>query len=298
MPLLPLLDETTPTSLDDNEGEDDGEEILALPSDFNAEELVAYDLNTLAVYELKLRVGLAFDLLQQVREAVKHSAAHVEQKTQDARTKRDHLKEQTKINASRDRSKFEARRYNHNFSRLQTLRLLLQTPPPADTMEANLRRIDLNNDLKMVSLLANRTAGDSKRLANMSWIWSSEVSEEGAQWATKGTEHMLASDCAHWHRTRMQKTQADTFVNYTCGDFRHAYAGYDTLRNCWLEVAQREGIAPGARAYAHQQAAMYATMRDEIRLAFDKVRKPGVDREQMDHTMVGAPGSCSVKLST
>ncbi len=190
-----------------------------MPSDFNADELEAYDLRNLAVYELKIRVGLAFDLLQQVREAVKHSAANLEQKRHDARTKKDHLKGQTNINALHDRSKFEAHRYNHNFSCIQTLRVMLQPPAPENSMEGNLRRIDLDADLKMINLLANCTAGDSTLLTNASWIWSVFLppkdkrkqperqgkakdvpddpngSAEGAQWATQGT-HVLAARLA------------------------------------------------------------------------------------------------------
>ncbi len=77
MPLLPLPDELLLLeNLDDTEDPCDDEELLALPLDFTSYEVDAYELKVLAAYELKLRIGLAFNLLGDVCEAVKHTAAH------------------------------------------------------------------------------------------------------------------------------------------------------------------------------------------------------------------------------
>ena len=84
----------------------------------------------------------------------------------------------------------------------------------------------------------------------------------------------------------MAKAQADAFVNYTCADFRLARNGFDRMSICWCQVAEQPDISTGHRAYAYQQADMYARMRDACKMAYDKVRKPGVDSEQLDHTMV------------
>ena len=171
MPLLALPQEQM-TTLAFEEEEEDGHELLALPSDFTAKEIETYQIRVLATYELKLRVGLAFDLLREVRQAVQHSAVHLDEKIKHANSKTAHLREQSKIDVSRNLSKREARRYNHNYTRISTLRHLLGIPPSKQHMEANLQVIDLNQDLKMVSLTAGRSKGDGALLANASWIWS------------------------------------------------------------------------------------------------------------------------------
>ena len=317
MPRLPLPEEEALLVPSDDE-QDDCEEILALPSDFSSDELDTYELRPLGMFELKLRVGLAFDLLRDVRQAVQHSVVHLDEKKQHATSKKAHLREQSKIDVSRNLSYREAERYNHNFSRIQTLRQLLSIPAAPNHMESNLRQINLKNDLKMVNLIAGRSRGDTSLLAEGSWIWSvssppaskrvqpdrkgkaQDVSAEeeaapswttkGAQckaaWYTKECSHKVAADCTHWHRTRMAKTQADTYANYTCADFRHTRNGFDCLCKCWLAAAEDDAALPGERAYAYQQADMYARMRDACQAAYDRVRKPGVDGAELDHTLV------------
>ncbi|KAI0686515.1 hypothetical protein C8Q76DRAFT_636106 [Earliella scabrosa] len=284
---LPLPeDESVIVPADDEQ--DDGHEILALPSDFNSEELDAYKIRDLAHYELKLRVGLAFDLISKVRQAVQHSVVHLDDKRKSARTKKDHLREQSKIDVSRNLGKHEAKRYNHNLSRINTLRQLLKLPATPDHMESNLRIINVDVDLKMVHLTAGRSRGDTALLEEPSWIWSVfEPPKERPPELMHGVRRV--PDCAHWQRARMAKTQADTYVNYTCADFRHTFNGLDCLAKCWEAVGERESTSPGGRAYAYQQADMYARMRDACKTAYDKVRKPGVDGNTLDHTLVRIP---------
>ncbi len=158
---------------DDSDDGDPATKILALPSNFNAQEIDTYDVKPLATYELKLWVGLAFDLLSNVREAVKHAAAHLQQKKNSALTKKDHLRDQSEINKSRVLGLLKAGEYNHNYDRIEALRMLLKQPAADGEMEAKLHRIDeQNRDLNMINLVANRSAGDHNRLATGSWIWS------------------------------------------------------------------------------------------------------------------------------
>ncbi|TFK81878.1 hypothetical protein K466DRAFT_501353 [Polyporus arcularius HHB13444] len=278
MPLLPVPDNAEADPEDDEE--DDGEEILGLPSEFNPQELDTYDLGTLASYELKLRIGLAFDLLCEVREGVKHAAANLAQKKKDSRTKKDHLRGQSEINKSRQLGERKAYEYNHNYERIATLRTLLKQPANKDEMEGRLRRIDLNKDLKMVSLTVSKSVGDGELLAHPSWIWSA--------FDPPKDKRQQASDCAHWHRARMAKAQADAHVNLTCADFRAAIRGLDCMSTCWNNVAEGtdSDLSDGARAYAYQQVHMYIKMRDELKAAYAKALKPGADSEALDHHLV------------
>ena len=82
----------------------------------------------------------------------------------------------------------------------------------------------------------------------------------------------------------MAKTQADAYVNHVCADFRHATAGSDTMSKAWLKVAETSTKSPGARAYAYQQADMYAHMRDNL----DRLYRTNCkgDPTRLDHSMV------------
>ncbi|TFK79267.1 hypothetical protein K466DRAFT_606280 [Polyporus arcularius HHB13444] len=247
--------------LDDEEEEDDGAEILALLSEFNAQELDTYGLCTLATYELKLR------------------------KKKDSRTKKDHLRGQSEINKLRDLGERKARKYNHNYDQLATLRALLKQLASEDDMEGRLRKIDLHKDLEMVSLTVSKSVGDDKRRqarrkgkARAGLDSKDNTESHASTWASK-------ADCAHWHRARMAKAQADAHVNLTCADFRAAICGLDCMSTCWNDVAERadSDLLDGARAYAYQQVHMYIKMRDELKATYAKALKPGADPEALDH---------------
>ncbi|KAI0686907.1 hypothetical protein C8T65DRAFT_590664 [Cerioporus squamosus] len=290
MPLLPVPDEVigTPGDPEDEEDEDDGAEILALPSEFNATELDTYDLCTLASYELKLRIGLAFDLLREVREGVKHAAANLAQKKKELQTKKDHLRGQSEINKSRELGKRKASEYNHNYGRIASLRALLKQHVSEDEMEGRLRRIDPANDLKMVSLMVSKSMGDGQLLAHPSWIWSAFDPPKDLR--QQARHQGKAPDCAHWHRARMAKAQADAHVNLTCADFRAGIRGLDCMSTCWNDVAQRADweILAGARAYAYQQVHMYMKMCDKLKAAYAKALKPGADPQALDHYLISS----------
>ncbi len=61
MPHLTLPNDTI--ALDADDKHDNGEEILRLPSEMSMDDLKRWDLKLAASYELKICVGLAFNLL-------------------------------------------------------------------------------------------------------------------------------------------------------------------------------------------------------------------------------------------
>ncbi|RDX44364.1 hypothetical protein OH76DRAFT_1298084, partial [Lentinus brumalis] len=269
---------------DDSDDSNPATEIPALLSDFNAQEIDTYDVKPLATYELKLWVGLAFDLLSDVREAVKHAAAHLQQKKNSALTKKDHLRDQSEINKSRVLGSLKAGEYNHNYDRIEALRVLLKQPAADGEMEAKLRRIDeQNGDLNMINLVANRSAGDRNRLATGSWIWSvfEPPNEKHKQPDRK--------ECTHWHHLRMEKTQVDTHIELLCADFRAGIRGFDCLHKSWTAATECEGLSTGGRAYLYQKADMYRRMRNKLAAAYKKALKPSIDPEALDHHLVRLP---------
>ena len=99
---------------------------------------------------------------------------------------------------------------------------------------------------------------------------------------------LVTADCKRWHQKRSAKSQADAFVNITCNDFRLSLRGVNCLSECWTKAAEEAHATEGARAYAHQQATMYARMRDNCETEYERTRKPGVDRDTLDHSLVRA----------
>lgn len=180
MPLLhpPTDSESDVIALDAPEDDDDDEEsgeaqeVLGLPSDFNASEIEHYSLNLLATYELKIRVGLAFDQLEEVRQSVRHASAFLDSKETHAQGTKEHTRANTEISKSRELSRRLADRYNHNVGRINTLRHILdpQGASSGSDMSSRLKLINKQKDLLISDLRAARTKGESKQSG--SWIWS------------------------------------------------------------------------------------------------------------------------------
>lgn len=174
MPLLSLSasDGDGSMSLDDDDDDDEGGEVvvLGLPSDFNGAELKQYNLRLLATYELKICIGLAFDRLEEVRQSVRHGAVFLDSKKTHASGTKAHTRANTEIAAARRLTQRLADRYNHNFERISTLRLLLDSKSTADNVSSRLQLINKKSDLSITSLHAPHTEGDSRRSG--SWIWA------------------------------------------------------------------------------------------------------------------------------
>ena len=85
--------------------------------------------------------------------------------------------------------------------------------------------------------------------------------------------------------------QADAATNTASADFRHTRDGAGCMSRCWAAAAQGRDVSPGARAYAYQQAAMYARIMKECQKTYDITRAEGTDGEALDHSMVSCPTS-------
>ncbi len=145
-------------------------EVIGLPSDFSASEIKKFELRLLAQYELKLRIGQAFDQLDIVRQSVKNVAAFVDEKKATAQGARDNMRANTKNKNATSLRDRHARRYNHIYDRIVALRTSLGLSSDPSDPGSNLQRIDLVKDLTVANLRVAREQGDSKRSG--SWIWS------------------------------------------------------------------------------------------------------------------------------
>lgn len=142
------------------------EEVLGLPSDLNAAERKEFEVEALAEYELHLRIGQAFDLLEDVRQAVKHLAAYIEEKRHAGHTTKDNTRSSDISKFSRAHCQRVAKRYNHVYDRVLALRT--RAPVKSDP-DYHLQRINIDKDLTIVNLKVAREKSDSQREG--SWIW-------------------------------------------------------------------------------------------------------------------------------
>ena len=173
---------------DDDDGDDASsgcpeEEPLALPSDFSAHERHELGLDPLAVFERRIRVGHAYDLLDAVKQSINHQGAFLVDKRKHARGQKDNTRSQKQVSDAAARTRLLARLYNFNRDRL----IALSDGEPSDV----LRSINLKDDLKSKNWRAPRQQGDSRE--ECAWIWTAvppwTSSAEADAWQLEGELH-------------------------------------------------------------------------------------------------------------
>ncbi|KAI0702188.1 hypothetical protein C8Q76DRAFT_633164 [Earliella scabrosa] len=220
-------------------------EILALPSDLSLDEQKDYELDELAEYELRIRIGMAFDQLEQVQHAVQHRAAHLEAKKKHPRGQKANAAAQEDIVRATSLACLLVTHYNMNHRMIHAL-------SPADYDEAtdsdpgtHLRVIDLDKDLAIANLTAACRQGDSETTG--SWIW--QVFQPKTS-TTRATDQGL-SDCKLLHKYRK-----DEAVSLKCAEFQRTQDGCAKWQSLWLAPAETVGLCRGQRAYTYKQADM------------------------------------------
>ena len=143
--------------------------VLGLPSCFKEEEREAHGLEAFQECELVLRIGMAFDLLAQIRQSIYHRSAYISTKRKHARGQKDNAFGEAEIQKAKKLSRELARRYNENFTLICELRGKDYQAPDDNSPDSLLRPIDLKNDLKMASMASAREPGQSR--VTGSWIW-------------------------------------------------------------------------------------------------------------------------------
>ncbi|KAI0360939.1 hypothetical protein OH77DRAFT_1393310 [Trametes cingulata] len=277
-------DDTTCEAEESDEEEwGDGDEYpintLGLPSDFSAEERADHALGLLAEYELKIRVGLAFDQLEAVRMAVQHRAAQIENKRKNVRTSKANAVAERHIRQAVLQAKALASRYNANYTRICALRPLDYVARKDASAGGRLRLIDAEKDLTIANMGTARTLGDSK--VTGSWIWSVFQTESAPRVSRHARTNMV-----QWFRAKAAKDRADEAVNKICAEFRRTSVGYGAYAALWRQAAETNGRPSGERAYALKTAAMWDRMQRLCDEHYNSSRRPAVDPLQLDQTRV------------
>ena len=159
-------------------------ESLALPSDLSAEAFSLVKCADLGVAELQIRVGLAYDLIAALKEAIGRKSATVVSKRKHARGQKDNIHANNQITVVHTQIQRLAAQYNDNFACMNALSTLLRTHAITASIPKSLKLINTKTDLgahqgdavpKSTSnpggfnLQANRNLGDHKTVG--SWIF-------------------------------------------------------------------------------------------------------------------------------
>ncbi|KAH9932518.1 uncharacterized protein B0H18DRAFT_860635, partial [Fomitopsis serialis] len=245
---------------DDDEGSGTPEdEPLALPSDFSHSEREDLGLQVLALFERRIRVGHAYDLLDAIKQSLNHQGAFLLDKRKHARGQKDNMRSQTQVNAAVARTRAMAGLYNYNRDRLIALNW--------DESDV-LFTINLDQDLKGKNWRSPRQLGDSRQ--EPSWIWTSNANDHSVT-------HDGSVDRVQWFRARAEKDRANEEVNKLHAEFKRTILGFKNMSNAWQAVSTKPELSEGARVYARKKADMFSKLSLQCANQFASTRRDHED---------------------
>ncbi|EPS97783.1 hypothetical protein FOMPIDRAFT_1127848 [Fomitopsis schrenkii] len=247
------------------------DEPLALPSDFSTSERRELGLDSLAVFERRIRVGHAYDLLDAVKQSINHQGAFLVDKRKHARGQKDNTRSQKQVSAAAARTRSLAQLYNYNRDRL----IALSDGEPSDVLKS----ISLKDDLKSKNWRVPRQQGDSRE--ECAWIWTVVP-----PWTSpaEADAWQLEVDRVQWFRARADMTRVKEEINKLHAEFKRACLGFESMAVSWDACTASSDLSDGAKAYAKKKADMYRKLGSQCAAAFAKARKdPG---EKWDYSSV------------
>ncbi|EPS93355.1 hypothetical protein FOMPIDRAFT_1090982, partial [Fomitopsis schrenkii] len=226
-------------------------EPLALPSDFTCVERDELGLSALAVFEHRIRLGHAHDLLQAIKLSINHQGAFLADKRKHVRGQKDNTQAQTQVRVAAGRTQLLAEVFNYNRDCL----LMLSESTDIDGLPA----IDMKKDLRSRNWKKPREQGDSWDEA--SWIW------------TRAVLNVSIVDRVQWFRARAEVDRINEEVNKLHAEFKRTHQGFKSMASAWEALLTRADLSHGARAYVCKKVVMYNALGDKCTDVFAKMRK-------------------------
>ncbi|EPS92648.1 hypothetical protein FOMPIDRAFT_1137502, partial [Fomitopsis schrenkii] len=246
---FPEIDAGVVDDQDDDEAGTPEEEPLALPSDFTSVEREELGLSALAVFEHRICMGHAHDLLSAIKLSLNHQGAFLADKKKHARGQKDNTRAQTQVRVAAARTRMLAEVFNYNRDRL----LILSGSMTIDGLPA----IDMEKDLKSRNWQKPREQGDSRH--EPSWIWTVtppwSSAGDTAAWQSEGE-----LDRVQWFRARAEVARINEEVNKLHAEFKRTHQGFKSMASAWEALLTCTDLSDGARAYACKKVAMYNTL--------------------------------------
>ncbi|KAH9913610.1 uncharacterized protein B0H18DRAFT_1126101 [Fomitopsis serialis] len=223
----------------DEAGKDDEDcgspedEPLVVPSDFSTSERKDLGLEALAVFERRIRLGHAYDLLNAVKMSVNHQAG------------------------------VRRRRTDASAGWL----VQLQPRPSARLVHTAtsdiLKPINMEQDLKSKNWRKPREQGDSRE--EQSWIWTAIP-----PWTSKTDADAWQLEVVP---SSADLARINEEINKLHAEFKRTILGFKNLSLAWESAALKTQLSDGSRAYARKKADMFQKLSDQCSETFAKARR-------------------------
>lgn len=272
-------------------------EPLGLPSELSAEVFDRAQCSALGHAELQIRIGVAYDLIAMLKEAIARKSATVQSKRKHCRGQKDNIAANNQITTVHLEVHRLVAQYNDNFTRMNTLSTRLASLSVTASIPKTLKLINTTTDLgssnttPMVppnpggnaggfNLQDARTLGDHNVVG--SWIFHIAPPNDGSKekqdaWERESMlrtlhfayhflkDRFLAAQRVQWFRSRANLARTNEEVNLILAEARALRRGFAFAGEEWARKLDARPIyaSCGATAYAHQKSDMFSHMSEE-----------------------------------
>ncbi|KAJ3561045.1 hypothetical protein NP233_g10438 [Leucocoprinus birnbaumii] len=242
-PLLPIIDE-------DNVFDTK----LHLPSAFSGDDRLRLHLTGAADAEKELRLGLAHDLLRQLKLEIHYwnSVAHpIIQKSQKKKKKlvEAELLKNSRLDNIKGKQLGIMNRYNQNRTALISL--------GCNVKEAGLEKLT-SDQLWGKNPFQPRKQGDSDR--RDPWFWA--IGKPGGI----SSDSWNAEDQrVRWSREKALVERLTEELDILKEEFRRTEVSFTRMAEVWRELARRNSAKPGYLEYANRHSTMYSMLAEDCR---------------------------------
>lgn len=241
-------------------------ETLELPSSYGIEQAQQYGLHALAQFESQLRLGRAYDAIDDLRTAIHlYNMGHHE-KRNEVFGQRPNTRASAALRSLRQDIHDCARRYNSSYSALVALGL-----PKNSELKPISEKELWGKDMTLTGRL-----GDSKRKEPWYWVIGKPKDISDSAWGQEraytpepiciiAATYFHSVDRVRWFRTRAARDRYKEELEILDEEFKRTHCSFTRMKTMWMEIGRaqfniRQGdshLARGYHAFACRQAAMY-----------------------------------------
>ncbi|KAF8124933.1 hypothetical protein EV363DRAFT_1299555 [Boletus edulis] len=235
--------------------------ILPLPSNLGLQRCQGLKMNHLVELELKLRIGQANDALHEIRLALANKDRLFRTQVRHADNYVKKTRAWSKVNSFDTALQLKVAVYRACRIALQNL--------GADNETLQKYKVLEDADLKMKATASggNKDARSSRN-DHLSWFWSLDVPRD-----TDRNDWMSEFYCVHWLRSKAVKDRWQEEVELLRAEFEWATNFFQRTAEDWehRSVRCQNKRLEGQACYAARQSAIYGRLRDQCKVAWEKL---------------------------
>lgn len=256
------------------------DETLELPSSYNANRLESFGLGTLANLEFTIRLGHAYDAIDDIRTSIHIYNTSSREKRTQLSGQRSGTRAWSILNSIKNDTRECAKRYHLSYSALLTLGL------PGDSELKPIREEDLwGRDMALMT-----KQGESKRKEPWYWVIGKPRDISNGDWELEcksvpypkpiSESYFHQVERVRWFRMRAARDRYREEVEILNEEFRRTYQSFTRMSVIWKKIgdtqfklhASNPPLASGYHAFASRQAAMYTKLADNTVENWKKAR--------------------------